>query len=88
MDNSFFIIRVCEQKIIEVYFYSYKNSLQNNKHYPICFVCQLYDFSQMVNLLSLCNNIINCSSIHKFYLGKEIFKAQISIQLQQYYVQD
>lgn len=88
MDNSFFIVRVFKQTIIEVYLYSYKNSLQPNKHYPICFVFYSDNFSQMTYLLSLCNNIINCSSIHKFYLGKEIFKAQISIQLNQYYVQD
>nr|QVQ56712.1 hypothetical protein [Erythrocystis saccata] len=86
MDNNFFILRVFNQNIIEIYIYN--NSLQINKHYPICFVFYSCDFQQISSILSICNHIINCSTTHKFYLGKEIFKAQISMKLNQYYIQD
>lgn len=88
MDNNFFTVRVLRQTIIEIYFYNKNNFLKVNKCYPICFVFYLGNFSQITYLLSLCDEISYCSTIHKLYLGKEIFKAQISIQLNQYYVQD
>nr|YP_009394305.1 hypothetical protein [Leptosiphonia brodiei]ARW62867.1 hypothetical protein [Leptosiphonia brodiei] len=88
MDNNFFIVRVFQQTIIEIYFYNNNNLLKVDQCYPICFVFYLGDFSQITYLLSLCDEIFHCSTIHKFYLGKEIFKAQISIQLNQCYIQD
>ena len=88
MDNTYFSLRIIRNHNIEIYCYNYRNSVFICKYYPICFILNTCDFNKTVSLLSICLYFINCSSNHKLYLGKEIYKALIAIQINQSYIQD
>nr|YP_009395349.1 hypothetical protein [Polysiphonia infestans]ARW64329.1 hypothetical protein [Polysiphonia infestans] len=88
MDNSYFVIRISKQTKIEIYFYNYKTNFKSNNYYPICFIANSCDFQEIINLLNSYAKFTNCSAIHNMYLGREVFKAQVSIQLNQIYIQN
>nr|YP_009399273.1 hypothetical protein [Kapraunia schneideri]ARW68879.1 hypothetical protein [Kapraunia schneideri] len=90
MDNTYFSLRIVRDHNIEIYLYchNYQNSLFIHKYYPICFIFNTDDFNKIVSLLSICLYFIYCSSNHKLYLGKEIYKALITIKINQPYIQD
>lgn len=87
MDNSYFIIRIVNKRVIEIHYCEYKDYLKKNS-YPVCFYIYLHDFDIIISLLMKYIKVTNCSTEHKVYLGKEIFKAQISCNLHQQYIQD
>ncbi len=88
MDNNYFLLRISVYNKLEVYFYNLKLYKYCSLIYPICFNLSLIQYDQVVWLLSLCKPLDECSTSHKLYLGKEIFKAQLAIHLQHCYIQD
>ena len=85
MDNSYFLIRVMKNFSIELYYFSsIKKSYIYN--YPICFCAN--DINLIIDLLSLHDLINLISSTHLIYLGKELYKAQLSIFYNQIYIQE
>lgn len=88
MDNSYALIRICNKKTIQVYYFLY--SLYYNPticKYPICFTAN--NSYLMFMLLSVHKTFCSLTTTnHKLYLGKELYKAEISIQLNQEYVQE
>nr|YP_009394514.1 hypothetical protein [Vertebrata thuyoides]ARW63076.1 hypothetical protein [Vertebrata thuyoides] len=86
MDNSYFIISIVNKKNIQIYYYEHKYFIKTN-YYPVCFFVPFYNFEKIILLIIKYNKIRYCSTEHKIYLGKEIFKAQISFNLNQRYIQ-
>nr|ARW64940.1 hypothetical protein [Polysiphonia sertularioides] len=87
MDVSYFIINTNTNNFIEVYYFYYTNSSNYSPIYPICFLFTSLNFDSISFVFSICDNICQCSTQHKLYLGKEISKAIISSSLKQKYVQ-
>lgn len=85
MDCSYFLIRVVKNFSIELYYYSSK---KNNYiyNYPICFCAN--DIHLIIDLLNLHDFINMISSTHLIYLGKELYKAELSIFFNQIYIQE
>ena len=88
MDNNYFVLRISVKNQLQIYFYNIKSCYYLNLHYPICFDLSLNQYNQIIYLLSICKLVHECSTSHKFYLGKEIFKAQLAIKLKHNYIQD
>ncbi len=88
MDNNYFVLRVSKENHIEIYFYNFNSFACLDTIYPICFITPLVEYKKIIHILSICKIINNCSTAHKFYLGKEIFKAQLAFKLNQDYIQD
>lgn len=88
MDDSYIIIRVYNNEIIAVYYYYKSNQKYLMNNYPICFIVNFNRVGYLFMLLSLSSIIDLLSTKHKFYLGKEIFKVDISAKLNQVYIQD
>nr|YP_009392226.1 hypothetical protein [Osmundaria fimbriata]ARW60788.1 hypothetical protein [Osmundaria fimbriata] len=86
MYNSYVVIRIFEDRVIELHYFK-KNSLLNIQ-YPICFVVDVEKINILFDILSVYNDLNVLSTKHKLYLGKEIFRAYISIKLSQQYVQE
>lgn len=87
IDNNYFTIKIVEQHYLEVrYFYYdlYEYKLQN---YPVCFIIKFSNLDKIYSLLSVFIFTRLCSTQHKMYLGKELYKAKICILLNQPYVQ-
>nr|YP_010851585.1 hypothetical protein QQP89_pgp135 [Echinothamnion hystrix]WGH14632.1 hypothetical protein [Echinothamnion hystrix] len=87
IDNSYFIIRILNQKKVEIYCF---NKNDNNEYlytYPVCFVTHFIDINRMFILLSMFIHIQQLCTYHKLYLGKEILRANICINLEQLYIQ-
>lgn len=86
MDTAYILIRVCSKKTIELHYFKcsvYYNDTINR--YPICFTSD--SIYLMFFLVSLHKEFSFLSTQHKLYLGKELYKAEISIQLNQQYIQ-
>lgn len=88
MDNNYFVLRISGKNSLKIYFYNHNSLKYLTLNYPICFNFLLNQDDQIINLLCICEPINKCSTLHKLYLGKEIFKAQLAIKLDQYYIQD
>nr|YP_009393891.1 hypothetical protein [Polysiphonia sertularioides]ARW62453.1 hypothetical protein [Polysiphonia sertularioides] len=88
MDNNYFILHVAKTKSIEIHYFSHTNSVSSSLYYPICFLISPIYISKINSLLSILSKLSQCSTSHKLYLGKEIYKAQIAINLNQLYIQD
>jgi len=88
VDNNYFILRASVKNQLQIYFYNIKSCNYWNLNYPICFNMSLNKYHQAIYLLSVCKLVHECSTSHKFYLGKEIFKAQLAIKLKHVYIQD
>nr|YP_010851386.1 hypothetical protein QQP88_pgp136 [Echinothamnion hookeri]WGH14433.1 hypothetical protein [Echinothamnion hookeri] len=86
-DNSYLIIRILNQKKVEIYCFNQTNSTENIYTYPVCFVTHFIDINRMFILLSMFINIQELCTYHKLYLGKEILRANICINLEQLYIQ-
>nr|YP_009392649.1 hypothetical protein [Bostrychia tenella]ARW61211.1 hypothetical protein [Bostrychia tenella] len=87
MDTSYVLIRVYNQETIEVYYFKCNTYCNRTLYkYPICFTAN--NIHCMFILISLHNEFIFLSTQHKLYLGKELYKAEISIQLNQQYIQE
>nr|YP_009393277.1 hypothetical protein [Symphyocladiella dendroidea]ARW61839.1 hypothetical protein [Symphyocladiella dendroidea] len=85
MDNSHVIVRIFNQEKIEVYYFHGISHYTYN--YPVCFTVFFSSINQMFTLLSIFVNIQHLCTYHKLYIGKEVFKANLSINLQQLYIQ-
>nr|YP_009395959.1 hypothetical protein [Dasya naccarioides]ARW65145.1 hypothetical protein [Dasya naccarioides] len=85
MDNGYFLIRVIKNFSIELYYFS---SVKNNYiyKYPICFCAN--DIYLIIDLISLHDLINTISFTHLIYLGKELYKAELSIFYNQIYIQE
>lgn len=88
MDDTYIIVRVYNKKIVEIYYYDKSNQICSRKNYPVCFKVNLNSLSYIFMLLSLSSIFNSLSTQHKLYLGKEIFKAYVSANLNQVYIQD
>ena len=88
MDNNYFVLRISRQNYLEIYFYNFTYFIYPDLTYPVCFTIPLIKYQTIICLLSICKLVNDCSTTHKFYLGKEIFKAQIAFKLNQDYIQD
>nr|YP_009396572.1 hypothetical protein [Vertebrata australis]ARW65758.1 hypothetical protein [Vertebrata australis] len=88
MDNNYFIISTTSKTVITIYYYEHTNLTKKKIFYPVCFLVPLYNFDIIILLLVRYIKICNCSTEHKIYLGREIFKAQISLNLCQKYIQN
>nr|YP_009393486.1 hypothetical protein [Bostrychia simpliciuscula]ARW62048.1 hypothetical protein [Bostrychia simpliciuscula] len=87
MDTSYILIRIHNKKTIELHYFIcslYYNSIIYS--YPICFTAN--SSYVMFILLSLHKSFHFLTTEHKLYLGKELYKAEISIQLNQKYIQE
>nr|WGH13838.1 hypothetical protein [Lophurella pseudocorticata] len=87
IDNSYVIIRVLNKEKVEIYFFNQSDNNKNIYTYPVCFVTYFIDINRMFTLLSMFINIQKLCTSHKLYLGKEILKANICINLKQLYIQ-
>nr|YP_009295358.1 hypothetical protein BI108_pgp037 [Dasya binghamiae]AOH77370.1 hypothetical protein [Dasya binghamiae] len=89
MDKFYCLIRVIKKKRIELYCFRRLNNIDDNSFiytYPICFTAN--SFKTITYLFNL-HNIINMLSInHILYLGKELFKAELSLFSHQIYIQE
>lgn len=88
MDDNYFVLRISVNNQLRIYFYNITSYKYLNLKYPICFNLSLNQDHQATYLLSICRLVHECSTSHKFYLGKEIFKAQLAIKLKHIYIQD
>nr|YP_009391408.1 hypothetical protein [Platysiphonia delicata]ARW59552.1 hypothetical protein [Platysiphonia delicata] len=85
MDSSYFLIRVTEKNKIEVYYIKSKKDIFIY-NYPICFIgCNIKIIYSIINLYEFSNSL---SIVHLLYLGKELFKIEISSFTLQDYVQE
>nr|YP_009397405.1 hypothetical protein [Dasyclonium flaccidum]ARW66591.1 hypothetical protein [Dasyclonium flaccidum] len=89
MDKEYFLIRLDNKKKIELYYFNnYINNIKllNSFIYPICFTAS--NSYLMFNLISLHTSLNILSTQHKLYLGREICKAEIAIEINQQYIQN
>nr|YP_009399679.1 hypothetical protein [Digenea simplex]ARW69498.1 hypothetical protein [Digenea simplex] len=88
MNDNYCLIRTYTSKIIEFRYYFINNFMNNEYRYPICFTISFINLNQLFYILSLCSVFDNLSTRHKLYIGKELFKASISVNLKQHYIQE
>nr|YP_009399888.1 hypothetical protein [Tolypiocladia glomerulata]ARW69707.1 hypothetical protein [Tolypiocladia glomerulata] len=88
MDNGYFTLRIVNNNFIEVYYFFRIHNYSGNFAYPICFFINTKNFTAIILLFSLSIRFSKSSTENKMYLGKEIFKALITLKLKQRYVQD
>nr|YP_009398219.1 hypothetical protein [Thaumatella adunca]ARW67405.1 hypothetical protein [Thaumatella adunca] len=88
MDNNYSLIRILNQEMIELCCFNNNYSCNCIYHYPICFTVHFSSVYRMFVLLSIFSGTDLLSTQHKLYLGKEIFKAHLSIKLEQNYIQE
>lgn len=89
MDTSYVLVNICNKKTIELRYFNFKFNIYYNciiYRYPICFTA--YNAHIMFSLMSLYKDLNFLSTQHKLYLGKELYKAEISIKLNQIYIQE
>lgn len=87
MDQSYLIIRIDNKKNIELHCFFYKN-IDFKYNYPTCFTVYFEKFSYLLYLVSLSGLFNILSTSHKIYFGIELFKAYVSIKLEQSYIQE
>ena len=86
MDYLYSLIKIKNKTgKIEVYFINMNNNQKSNI-YPLCFTA--YNVNSIFLLLSLHDILLSLSVLHTLYLGKELFKAEISLIIGQQYIQD
>lgn len=87
IDNVYCLIKIIQKKFIELYIIKSKVIVNNHAYnYPLCFIginCNL-----ILKLLSLHDNLSLLSFNHALYIGKELYKAEISLIINQIYIQD
>nr|YP_009395138.1 hypothetical protein [Bryothamnion seaforthii]ARW63906.1 hypothetical protein [Bryothamnion seaforthii] len=88
MDNSYSLIRIYKDKVIEFRCYCFCESIKSKYSYPICFTTRFNNLESIFYTLSLCTFFNLLSTKHKLYVGKELCKAEISIKLNQKYIQN
>nr|YP_009398647.1 hypothetical protein [Kuetzingia canaliculata]ARW67833.1 hypothetical protein [Kuetzingia canaliculata] len=86
MDTNYGLIRINTQNELEIHFFKYFDF--SSKQYPICFRANAYNLNYLFYLLSLYKKFNTLSTQHKLYFGKEILKSQITIKLNQKYIQE
>lgn len=91
MDSFYCLVRIPLNEKISLYCI-YNNDTLNLRvktyslSYPICFTAES---SEKIILLLSRHSIFTLFSInHALYLGKELYKAELSLLLKQYYLQD
>ena len=91
MDSFYCLVRIILNKKISLYCFNY-TSLKYIGHkkkkrcYPICFSAK---FAQNIITLFSLHSYYNLVSInHAFYLGQELCKAELSLNLNQIYIQN
>nr|YP_010850397.1 hypothetical protein QQP83_pgp135 [Lophurella caespitosa]WGH13246.1 hypothetical protein [Lophurella caespitosa] len=87
LDNSHVKIRILNQEKVEVYCFNQNDNKENIYTYPVCFVIYFIDINRMFILLSMFVNVQQLCTSHKLYLGKEILRANICVNLEQLYIQ-
>lgn len=96
MDSIYCLIKIKYNQYIELRIYS-PNDLSANKKtsstrliykysYPLCFTAS--NSKILFILLSYYNRLNVLSYSHLLYLGKEIYKAEVALQLGQVYIQE
>nr|YP_009296228.1 hypothetical protein Sebd_076 [Sebdenia flabellata]AOM65163.1 hypothetical protein Sebd_076 [Sebdenia flabellata] len=85
MDNYYCTIRILNNKKISLYLWE---SEQNSKKmfYPICFTAAYSDL--LYNLICSHYYLNDLSINHLLYIGQELYKAELSLTLNQKYIQD
>ncbi len=90
MDNTYCIIRNIYNKKIELCIYDIiENNININTiylKYPIC--CTASNTRQLFHLLNLIEKVAFLSPQHILYIGKELYKAEISVLIHQKYIQE
>nr|YP_009398869.1 hypothetical protein [Cliftonaea pectinata]ARW68135.1 hypothetical protein [Cliftonaea pectinata] len=87
MDRNYFIICASSKNLIELHYFKYDiTKILRSCRYPTCFTAN--SSSIIFYLMSLHSSCNVLSTQHKLYLGKEIFKLEISIKLNQLYIQN
>lgn len=82
MDDYYCVINlICDQNIVLYIFEKQKTTL-----YPICLIS--FNSNKIFHLISIHNSFINFSLVHYLYLGKELYKAEISLKFGQQYIQN
>nr|YP_009397815.1 hypothetical protein [Sonderella linearis]ARW67001.1 hypothetical protein [Sonderella linearis] len=87
MDQNYNIICIGQNKFIELYYFNFNTCYDTEIIlYPVCFSAA--NTYLLFNLISLYNKFNIISTNHKLYLGKELFKAEVAIKINQIYIQD
>lgn len=91
MDSCYCLVRIILNKKLCLYYLSFKSSHKisykvKTIDYPICFTAQSAE--NIIKLLSLHAYFDLISINHAFYLGMELYKAELSFFLKQTYIQN
>ena len=91
MDSFYCLVRIILNKQLSLYYLHFTSSRNfTNKiktiDYPICFTAR--SSQNIIKLISLhsCFDLITHN--HAFYLGRELYKAELSLFLKQIYIQN
>ena len=91
MDSFYCLVRIILNKKLSLYCFNYKVPQNINKKqimisYPICFTAQ--SSYNIIKLLSLHSCIQLISASHLSYIAIELYKAELSLLLEQFYIQN
>lgn len=91
MDSFYCLVRIILNKQLSLYYLNRRSSSKltykiKRINYPICFTAK--SAKNMIKLLSLHSYFDLIASNHAFYLGVELYKAELSLFLKQIYIQD
>jgi hypothetical protein len=91
MDSFYCLVRIILNKKLSLYCFNYTSSKYvgektKNVYCPICFSAK--SSKNLIRLFSLhyCYHFISIN--HAFYLGQELYKAELSLILNQIYIQN
>lgn len=91
MDSFYCIVRIILNKKLSLFCFNYSSSVWMGQkikrmYYPICFSAK--SSTTIIKLFSLhsCYKIMSMN--HALYLGKELYKAELSLILHQVYIQN
>ena len=85
MDSSYFLLRVNKKNRIEVYYIKQRKDFFVY-NYPVCFLgYKVKTIYCLINLYEFSNSL---STVHLLYLGKELFKVEVSCFTLQEYIQE
>nr|AOM64551.1 hypothetical protein Riqu_072 [Riquetophycus sp.] len=83
MDNYYCLIRT-KSLNINLYFFSCR--FDSTNQYPICLTSN--SSNKIYELMKYHNKFLNLSLTHLLYLGRELYKAELAIQIGQLYIQN
>lgn len=91
MDSCYCLVRIILNKKLSLYYLNFKSSCKisykvKKIDYPICFTAKSAE--NILKLLSLHSYFDLISINHAFYLGIEVYKAELSLFLKQIYIQN